>query len=365
MGLVERLGPDGVAPREVSGAGDSMPDTLPNESGSAPARSGGLSHLLPCRHCGVLNGWTAQQCWGCEASLWKDRSAGSAIEPGSAAPESAAGERLLHGGGQEPHDMAVASHGSHVMTAPAAAIDMSPVQVPTAQAAAAAAADAPLPVLMSRVEGRYSVTRLPMPAPALPATLVPSRTMPIVAAIVVVAFAGVASYLRWSTPQRGAETEDSVEAGNAKRAVVAVGRVSVEPTMASAAGMGVNDAGPADASARTIVAVPDSPVQAQPVAPADPLRMESGGPAAAMERPPVVATTHGPARATAPAMTATKSGTARAANAADAASMLKPEPLAPQRPPPPPPDPCTEAVAALGLCKAPSIRSKEFGWTAN
>ena len=259
--------------------------------------------------------------------------------------------------------MGLASHDSHTATTPAAAADMSPVQVPTAQAAAAA--DAPFPVLMSRVEGRYSVARLPVPAPALPATLVPSRTMPIVAAIVVVAFAGVASYLRWSTPQREAETEDSVEAGNAKRAVVAVGRVSVEPTMASAPGMGVNDAGPADASARTIVAVPDPPVQAQPVAPAGPLRLEAGGPAAAMERSPEVATTRGPARATAPAMTATKSGTARAANAADADSMPKPEPFAPQRPPPPPPDPCTEAVAALGLCKAPSIRSKEFGWTAN
>ena len=317
MGLVEKLGPDDAAPREVAGAGD-FSDTAPNATALAPSWSRELSHLLPCRHCGTLNGWSARQCWSCEAGSWKDLSSGSTFGPAADAPKPVAGEGLPLGNGEET------------------------------------------------VDGEYPVSQLSVVAPARPATRAHKRSMQIAAAIAVVALAGVAGVVRWGAPFREAATGNAVQGSNAGAAEFAVDRASVAPPMVSAAEISVGDDPPADAAPRDIDALPRVPMQAQPVEPAVALPQEAGRPAAAIKRPPEVAPVVAPVRGQPRAQAATtQSGRAPSADAAAAGSMPKPDRSAPQRPPSPAPAPCTETVAALGLCDASSNRSKEFGWTGN
>lgn len=370
MGLVVRLGPDIAASRGDAGAGDTMSGTSQPQDALASElpRAGEVSHLVPCRHCGVLNGWTAQYCWGCEASLWKARASGSVAEHGYDASESEVLERPPNDGGGA-HDTPLASQTGNIETVIAAGSDVSPVQ--TATHRTLANADASFPLLTSMVEGKNSVPALSVtPAPALPAGMSPTQMLQIAAVLVVTAFVGITTYLHWGTAAGDAAIQTGVRGGNAKSAGLAVGQISVAPPIARAPETGQGDTMPAAVAPRATVAVPDTPVQSQSVEPDAALRVEVGPPVPAMQHPAEVATGLLSTRSTsAAAMTATQSdkvrGTVRSANPAAADSMPKPDRFEPERPTSPPLGPCTEAVAALGLCAASPIRSKEFGWTGN
>lgn len=247
MGLVERREPDVPAPREVAGDGDFV-DTAPNVSALAPSRPRDFSHLVPCRHCGTLNSWSARQCWGCEADRWKDLSSQPALGPAVGAPEAVEDEPLAVG-----HSQQISEVGS-------------------------------------------ATPRLATVVPARAVSRRPRRSLQIAAAIAVVAIAGVASVVRWGMPSREAATDNAVRGSNAVPAEIAADRVAVEPPITRAATGAVEvNVGDDLPVPQTGVALPDGPTQA------------------------------GPAQ----------------------------------------PEPCTEQLAALGLCAAPTNRSKEFGWTGN
>lgn len=86
MSSVLRLEPGDVA-SGMGPVGAPVPSASPPLAvwQSASQWPAGDSHLVPCPHCGVLNGRSASTCWGCEAALSKMDLFESTAAPGLAA----------------------------------------------------------------------------------------------------------------------------------------------------------------------------------------------------------------------------------------------------------------------------------------
>jgi hypothetical protein len=301
MGSVLRLEPGDVA-SGMRPAGDPVPSALWQSAAPCPARD---SHLVPCPHCGVLNGRSASTCWGCEADLPQMKLFEFTAAPGLAADPS-----------EDPGPP------------PAAPLGSAPP------------------------EGRRPL------ALSHPATLARRRTRTIVAAV---ACGGLVALGAWvyryvSVPDFRALAV-TLPAPVAARAVGVVAEPQpVAPVPAEPARVQPTDVDRAE-GARLAAAV-DEPVRgaAGPKAP----RSATG---ALPKRDRTAAARPRPA---APAScTATVASLGLCAEDSAAAAVPIPAPLPRQPEPEPaaqtsaPPGPCTAAVASLGLCAAAPDHAKE------
>lgn len=328
MGSVLRLEPGDVA-SGMGPAGDPVPGASPPVAVQQPASPwpAGDSHLVPCPHCGVLNGRSASTCWGCEAGL-----SGIGLFEPPPAPGFAA----------EPSE--------------------DPEPPPAGAAAASLGPTAPL-------EARQPL------ALSHPGTLARRRTREIVAAV---AFAGLVGLIAGAYRYVNAPDFSALKAiPPAPVAARAVGVVAdAEPvapvrTPPSDADRpeGTQPAAAANEPVRGATR-PKTARSATTAAPRDP----RGGTARAALRsaagavpkldPPAAARPRSAAPASCTATVASLGLCAEdSAKAAAAIPMPAPRPRAPQPEPAAqrsaPPGPCTAAVASLGLCAATPDHAKE------
>ena len=333
MGSVLRLEPGDVA-SGMGPAGDPVPSASPPVAvqQSASPWPAGDSHLVPCPHCGVLNGRSASTCWGCEADL-----PGMKLFESTAAPGLAA----------EPSMVAVRA----------------PAGADAASLGSTAPVDVQHPLALSH-----------------PATLARRRTRAIVAAVAFVGLVGLIAGAYWyvsapdfsalqvTPPPPVAARAVGVVADPEPVAPVPDGPARTQPSdatraegtrLAAAANEPVRGAtGPKSARSATTAA----PTDARGGTARATLRSATGA-LPKLDKPAAVRPT--PAAPASCTATVASLGLCAEDSAKAAAAIPMPAPRPPGPQPEPaaqrsaPPGPCTTAVASLGLCAAAPDHAKE------
>lgn len=274
---------------------------LDDESLPVATPPGGGLELCP--HCGVENGVTASVCWSCEAEL-----------PAAGAFKSDA------------------EHGR--------------------------AAHAYYPILSQVVEGNAALT-----APATPAAVANRHTREIVAAaVVVLALLAAGAYIYFPTPRSvlGAPLSRDIEG---EAGGTAGGRESVAPTKADPTNPESMPSARREAAPSAVADALAAAARALAVKPGAPSDVAAGALAVPATNNPVDdaarpnATPSANTAALAHVQRGKTRGTMQSANAA--AAVPAPSRLEPAQQTSEQLGPCTANVAALGLCTAPPVQSKE------
>jgi len=312
--------------------------------------------LEPCPHCGVQNGITALACWSCEAELSMVRPLTSDAEAGPAVvgPDSPA--QSPANDGEPTHDLPLRSRDSHPASVSAFGDRSLQTALPDfralAHTGADAEADSQYPLLTQVVDNRDLVTAVPAPA----AVADRRKRQVVAAAIVLSALLGAAAYLYLP------KSRTSLDVPLSRDTAVGAGGVAGKPALV-APNPGPTQSSQAEGSRSALTDAIDAATRALAVTPSAATDVKAGPLAASPANNPVNVVAR--PKATPPANTVASTdaqrgrgrGTKQSVSAAAAVPM--PDKVEPARQTSAQFGPCTATVAALGLCSAPPIQSKE------
>ena len=303
-------------------------------------------HLLPCPHCGAVNDAAATKCHQCAAALPEGKGTVLASSSSGTHPSVPAGSAGATAAENSPEADALDGDDKVFATLQELRRRLAQIEAGTAgRGLDRGSVDSPAPDLgpgMAVAPWADAATSYPTPAVALPSAPRPERRIALPrSARMVIATAALAAVVI-----AGYYALDQRQVVDASKAPVAAGEVKGGGNPAEAVPpTGLDTTGAEAAPIRSVAAplptvTPGAAPSSQPI-PRTPTVSDVPTQPASASRPGGAPQREGPVTSAAPAA---------------AAASARPRP---ERPPPPRLGPCTEAVAALGLCTPEPTQRRE------